>query len=219
MNYHISFDLDFRRNPYSGKLIVLEGIDGCGKTTQAKLLVDRLKVLGKEVFLTKEPTREDEIGSLIHAVLQSKVKIPPAAIQYLYAADRVVHLKQAIVPALTEGKTVISDRYFWSSVAYGLFDLDGASEKNRLLIVQSILSFYHQFIIPDITFYLRVSAQTAEVRLSQMHKQRELYERKIKLEKIKSGYEWLIEQFPKEIIVIDGEKTMEEVTEEILKNL
>ncbi len=225
MKYQVSFNLDFRRNPYPGKLIVLEGIDGCGKTTQTELVSKRLEKLSKNVLTTKEPTREDEIGRLIHEVLQGKVKIPPAAIQYLYAADRVVHLEQVVLPALKEVKTVISDRYFWSSVAYGLADLpaqadlDSVTDKDRLLVVQSMLSFYHQFIVPDFTFYLRVAPSTANGRLAQLGRPRELYEKDSKLEKITQGYEWLVSQFPKEITVVDGEKSVEEVTEEIVSQL
>ena len=68
MNYNVSFDLDFKRNEYPGKFIVLEGIDGSGKTLQSQLLADNLKNLGKKVYLTKNPT-DSEIGKFIRSAL------------------------------------------------------------------------------------------------------------------------------------------------------
>lgn len=217
MNYHISFDLDFRRNPYPGKFIVIEGIDGSGKTTQAKLLVDRLKVLGKEAVYTKEPT-DGPIGQFIRQTLRGAVDVSPLSIQYLLAADRVLHAEE-VEKYLKEGKTLIGDRYFWSAVAYGMADRQETQYEDNgyvLLLAQGILSMYTQFIVPDITFYLRTSVDIALSRLAKMTKEKELYETREKLEKIYQGYEWLASQFPEEITVVDGEKEMEEVTEGIL---
>ena len=213
MNYHIEFNLDFKRNPYPGTFIVLEGIDGSGKTTQIKRVKNSLtKLSGKEVFLTKEPT-ESVVGQLIKKIVRNELKVPKTAIQYLFCADRVIHLEKVVIPKLKEGAIVVSDRYFWSSLAYGIAD------RNTLLAAQSILSMYNQFIVPDFTFYLRVAVPTAISRLSQMQKTREIYEEKGKLLKIAKGYDWVVEQFPKEITVIDGEMSAEEVTKEIITKI
>ncbi|MBI1982473.1 MAG: deoxynucleoside kinase, partial [Candidatus Levybacteria bacterium] len=119
-------------------------------------------------------------------------------------------------------KTLVSDRYFWSAVAYGMADRQGTKYEDNghvLLAIQGILSMYSQFIMPDITFYLQTSVDTALSRLAKMTKEKELYETREKLEKIYQGYEWLVSQFPKEITVIDGEKTVGEVTGEILNKI
>jgi dTMP kinase len=221
MNYHIDFDLDFKRNPYSGKLIVLEGLDTSGKSTQAKKLLEALRARGKTVFLTKNPTRVGEIGELIHRILQKEVKVPPAAIQYLYSADREVQ-QEEIIKHLKNGEIVITDRYFWSGVPYGLADLKDfplEEEAKIILVAQSMLSHYHSFVLPDYTFYLQISIETAIERLSKMHKVREIYEEEGVFKRVKMGYEWLLKEFKDEIIVINGENTEEEVLEEIISKI
>ena len=222
MKYHVSFDIEFRKNPYKGIYITFEGIDGVGKTTQAAILKKYFEDKKKKVVYTKEPTNIPPIGTLIHDFIQGKIDLPPISVQYLFAADRAIHMKTVVEPPLQKGRIVISDRCFWSSVAYGILDKMKNSHtlKNGeiLLVSESILSMYHQFIIPDITFYIKVSEETAMKRLSKMNKKKEYYETKEKLRKIKEGYDWLANKFPKEIIVIDGEQSVEKVTAEILKN-
>lgn len=220
MNYDISFNTDFRRNPYKGIYITLEGIDGSGKTTQAKRLVSYLQKKGKKSIYTKEPT--DEVtGLLIRKVLKGKISLPPVAFQYLFAADRAVH-QVNLEKYLKEGLTVVGDRYFWSSAVYGMLDRGiSISEKDKglLLVAFSILSMYHRFILPDYTFYLRVSADKAIKRLRNSGKAEEIYEKTDKLERLVRGYEWLAKKFSKEITVVDGEKRIKEVTEAMIKLL
>lgn len=221
MKYHVSFDIDFKRNPHKGIYIAFEGIDGSGKSTQVQKIKEYFEEKERSVVLTHEPTRKPPIGDLIHNIIQGKVKIPAVAFQYLFAADREVHSKTVIEPALNGGKIVITDRCFWSSVAYGILDRAENSGKinneDLILVSQSILSMYHQFIVPDITFYIKVSEDDAIKRLSKMDKEKEYYETKEKLKKIKEGYDWLTEKFPKEITVIDGEQSVERVTADIIK--
>ncbi len=216
--YHVSFDIDFKKNTHPGKFIVLEGLDASGKSTQAKLLGESLQKMGKDVVVTHEPTRTGHIGELIHKILQSEVSIPSVALQYLFCADRAVHLQQEIIPALQAGKTVVCERYFWSSVAYGLSDRESVDYENGqevLLASLSILSMYDQFLRPDKTFYFDVPASVAVSRLSKMDKKKEFYEKKEKLEKIKLGYDVLLKHLPDEFVVIDGQKPEEEITKEI----
>jgi len=223
MKYHVEFDIDFRRNPYKGIYIAFEGIDGSGKTTLVKRLKDDFEEKGRKAVLTKEPTRKDQIGTLIHEFLQNKIKIPSTAFQYLFVADRVVHMETSVEPFLRDGKIVITDRCFWSSVVYGILDkiedAKALSNNEMLLTAQSILSMYHQFIVPDITFYIKVSEETAIKRLLKMSKKKEYYETKEKLKKIKEGYDWLVNKFSNEITVIDGEQSIEDVSEQILKHV
>src|SRR5690348_13914041 len=108
-------DLEFRKNPYKGKLIVIEGIDGSGKTTSAKALVENLKKAGYDTAYSKEPT-DDVIGSFIREkILSGHVAISPLALQYLFNADRAMHMEK-IEKLLKKGTIVVMDRYFWSSV-------------------------------------------------------------------------------------------------------
>jgi dTMP kinase len=217
MNYHVSFNLDFKRNPYKGKFIALEGLDGSGKTVQAKLLAENLIKKGQKVFLTKNPT-DGEIGKFIRQILQGKIVVPSVAFQYLFSADRQTQQLE-IIDHLERSEIVISDRYFWSSVAYGIADKEDADYKNQLmleLISQSILSMYNQFIVPDTTFYLQVSIKTGLSRRHDSEKERELYENIEKMEKAQKGYNWLLQEFPKEFTIVDGEKSIKEIQKDIL---
>ena len=124
--------------------IVLEGIDGAGKSTQAKLLKLWFEEKGYEVVLTKEPT-DTAFGKLIRRLVLTGgkegiidgAKISHEAEALLFAADRAEHVDKLIKPSLDAGKIVISDRYFYSSLAYqwarGL-DLEWLIDLNRFAI-------------------------------------------------------------------------------------
>lgn len=220
--YHVSFDLDFRRNDNLGKFIAIEGIDGSGKSTQRQILTQLLTQQGKNVINTHEPTRQGPIGKLIHDVLQADVKIPLVGLQYLFSADRAVHQESVTIPALRKGDTVVSERCFWSAVPYGLTDRENINYENEgepLLTAYSILSLYHQFLLPNVTFYLDIPVEVAVERLAEMSKQKEIYEKKEKLEKIKKGYDLLLKKFPDEFVVIDGQQPVEKITAEILSRI
>ncbi|MEK9178579.1 MAG: dTMP kinase [Patescibacteria group bacterium] len=224
MKYHISFDLELRKNPYEGFYIAVEGIDGSGKTTQVEKLSKYFESKGKVVVKTREPRKEGVIGDLVHQVLTGERKMSARALQYLFSTDRVLHHEEVIEPSLREGKIVISDRCFWSAVVYGILDKSeeyGFESANQVLIAHSILSMYHQFIVPDFTFLLNVSLETALTRIEKKHAHspREMYEAKEKVEKVIKGYEWLLENFEKELTVIDGEKPIEDVTENMVSKI
>ncbi len=222
MKYHVEFDIDLKRNPYKGVYIALEGIDGSGKTTQTEKLADYFRGKGKSVVQTREPRKEGLIGNIVQKVLTGKIKMPSVALQYLFSTDRVLHHNDVIIPALKAGKIVVSDRCFWSAIVYGILDRTGNYDSeihSFLYISQSILSMYHQFIVPDFTFALSVSLETALKRISKKDDEKEIYEDREKLRKVIEGYGWLAKKFAKEIITIDGEKNVEEVTREIIKKL
>lgn len=219
MKYHLDLDIEFRRNTYKGQYIVLEGIDGSGKTTQIERLYDYFTSLGKDVIKTREP-RKDEglIGELIQKILNGKTKVPAVAIQYLFSADRGMHHAEVIEPALKEGKIVLSDRCFWSAVPYGVLDLEEDFNDNTakyILVSQSILSMYHQFLAPDKTIYLDIPVERAMDRLSKKAHVKEIYEETRKIIKAKEGYNWLLQEFPQEFTVVDGSKSIDAVESEI----
>ena len=221
MKYHIDLDVEFKRNPYKGRYIVLEGIDGSGKTTQIERLHNYFQKQGNEVVRTREP-RKDEgvIGELIQKILHGSTKVPPIAIQYLFSADRGMHHAELIEPSLEAGKIVISDRCFWSAVPYGVLDLNEDFDDNTakyILVSQSILSMYHQFIAPDLTIYLDIPVGLAMERLEQkIDEKSEIYEEKTKVLKAKEGYDWLLKEFPEEFKVIDGTQSVDDVASAIL---
>lgn len=213
--YHVNFDIDFKRNEYPGKLIALEGLDGSGKTTQSSLVAKALEKLGHKVIQTKEPT-DHPTGKFLRQALSRELDIPPVAIQYLYGADRAVHQKE-IIEYLKKGYYIVTDRYFWSSVAYGASDMGRIDDYQ--LAMYSMLSFYNRFLLPNITFYLKVSPSTGLDRIEETGKQKEIYENIEKLKKIEKGYDFLLQRFPDELTVIDAGKSVEKVTEDIIKKL
>jgi len=219
MKYHVTFDLDFKRNNYSGKFIVLEGIEASGKTTQVKRLGEMLSKT-QTVFTTKNPT-DNEIGTYIrNEILTGNQKhIPPVSYQYLFAADRVIQ-QFDLIEKLKKGETVVSDRYFWSSVAYGIADREGTDFENWeevSVTALSLLSMYYQFILPDLSIYLDVSLEESLRRISGSAKHTEIYDNLRMNIKIKKGYEWLLRTFPNEITLLNGEKPLDEITAKIVE--
>lgn len=105
---------------FSPKFIVFEGIDGAGKTTQIKLLVSRLESLGISCHITAEPT-EYPSGKKIREALSGRLKVTPLEMAEMFANDRAIHNTyelDGINTQLSRGKVVISDRYYYSSLAY-----------------------------------------------------------------------------------------------------
>ncbi|MCX6758650.1 MAG: dTMP kinase [Candidatus Nealsonbacteria bacterium] len=111
------------KNPHEGKFIVFEGLDGSGKSTQAEYLVKKLKQDAAKFHKTFEPTQY-LIGGLIRSFLGNDWKSSADCLQLLFAADRAYHLEKEIFPALEKKLIVVSDRYFFSSFAYGALDCD-----------------------------------------------------------------------------------------------
>jgi dTMP kinase len=140
-----------------GALLALEGIDGSGKSTQARLLAKALKERGWEVVLTQEPTTGPQ-GKELRLYLGGPARnLSPEAELELFLADRRDHVRQVIRPALAAGQIVISDRYYYSSVAYqGALGLDPAY----------ILALNEAFAPrPDLVFILTLPVPLALARL------------------------------------------------------
>lgn len=223
MKYSINFEIELLKNPYPGLYIALEGIDGCGKTTQTQLLKEYFEKQGKEVIVTREPRKTGLIGELVHKVLLGKEKLPTVAIQYLFSADRSAHHQELVLPSLKAGKVVVTDRCFWSAIVYGILDRTGGrydkSDADLLLITQSILSVYHQFTVPDYSFYLKISVEESIQRLNAKEAEKEIYEEEDKIAKVFTGYDYLKDRFSEEITVINGEQPIEKVTKEIIAKI
>ncbi len=141
-----------------GVLLALEGIDGCGKSTQAELLAAALRARGLEVVLTCEPT-DSPLGQQIREYFQGPERyLSPKEELNLFMADRRVHVAEVIEPALAEGKIVITDRYYYSSVAYqGAMGLD----PDRILAQNEVLA-----VRPDLAVILTLPVAQALARLA-----------------------------------------------------
>jgi dTMP kinase len=141
-----------------GLLIALEGVDGCGKSTQAELLAAALAKEGHQVVLTREPTHGSAGQRLQRYLLGPSRHLTAAEELELFMEDRREHVAQIIRPSLARGKIVITDRYYYSSVAYqGALGLDP----------QDILAANEAFApAPDLVFILEIPAPKALARLS-----------------------------------------------------
>jgi dTMP kinase len=197
------------KNPYSGKLIVFEGLDGSGLTTQAKLLKEFLENKGIETILTKEPTKTSSVAEKIQSALSHKIEISPLELQKLFAKDREEHLNNLIIPALKNGQFVISDRYFFSSFAFG------AETKEDL---EKIIELNKDFLMPDLVILLKVDPEICIKRIQKRGEEIKLFEKKEKLEKVWQNYQLLKNKyFPDNLLEVDGEKSIEEVKEEVIR--
>lgn len=214
MKYHVSFDLDFKRHKYPGKFIVFEGNEGSGKSKQVDKVAEILKKNGKKVIKTGEPTN-GVVGKFIREkALAGKVKITSMTMQYLYTADRIEHVRE-IETYLKKGYIVLCDRYFWTTIAFGIGDLSNELKEKE----DFYLSAFSRFLLPDATFYLDVDIKTAMSRIGASHKHKEIYDNKKSWLKIQKGYDFLIKKLPSIITRIDGTGTVDEVNGEILKKL
>ncbi len=200
-----------------GRLLVLEGIDGAGTTTQAAKIQQWLQTRGVQAVVTREPS-DGPVGVTIRHALRGRLRLPDVAgggelpketVALLFAADRLDHIEAEIKPALDRGIWVISDRYVQSSIAYQgtLIDLDWVEQINRYAIVA------------DITLFLRIDAGVALKRIGSSRLQRDIFETKELLKRISDGYDRYYSSHPDAAIVLDGEKPLEEVTEDVFAAL
>lgn len=139
--------------------ITFEGIDGVGKSTQLDLLEAWLLDQGREVVRTLEPGGTELGQEIRHLLLHRKGDVAPRAEALLYAADRAHHVATKIRPALAQGKVVLSDRYFDSSVAY-----QGAARELDVNQVREISLWAVDNLLPDLTILLDLTAEQAMLR-------------------------------------------------------
>ena len=137
-------------------LITFEGIDGAGKSTQIKKLVDYLNDLGTEVVTLREPGGTEVAEKIRHILLESRHEISPIGELLLFSASRAELVQEVIIPALANSKIVILDRFFDSTTAY-----QGYGRGIDLELLRSIISISTCGITPDITFYLDITPEEA----------------------------------------------------------
>lgn len=184
-------------------LIVLEGPDGAGTTRHSGMLAERLRKEGNDVVLTAEPT-DGPIGAQIRSMLKGNHLPDPAAVQLLFCADRADHVARVIAPALTAGKTVITDRYALSTIVYGTAQgLDSAW----------LRSINDAFPKPDVTFVLLPPYTVCKERVNRRATKDQFEDDRFQ-QKVYAQYAAMRD---KEIVVIDTSGNAAEVAGEIVK--
>jgi dTMP kinase len=188
-----------------GVFICVEGLDGCGKTTQTRVLVRRLMKMGYPAVYTAEPSR-GQVGRFIRKhCLHGSRRVSPFVEALLFAADRFEHVKDEIKPALNEGKVVVSDRYVYSSMAYqGAADVD----------LEWIGKINVHAVRPDLALYLDVEP-TAVVR--RLKRKKSVMENLETQQRVRRVYMRLVERG--DLVRVDGSKSKSAVADAILKSV
>lgn len=190
-------------NDILSSFIVFEGLDGSGKSTQARILANRLEQsTGGKVVLTAEPT-DRPIGALVRSVLRHQVCTTSRALALLYAADRSDHLfndEDGIAGLLDRGRVVISDRYFYSSLSY-----QGVTEDMSWL--RSINDYPH----PQYVIFVDTPAAECMKRIDSRGEEKELFDRIDYLERVRSNFNIVFETLPDgvEFLKVDGMEPVE----------
>jgi dTMP kinase len=197
--------------------ITFEGIEGCGKSTQAKRIAHRLEREGVSLILTREPGGTP-VGHEIRQILLSSGNrdLPPLAELFLYEADRALHMASVVKPALTENKWVLCDRFFDATTAY-----QGYARGQDLSMTTHLNEIASFGITPDMTFLLdcpvsvgigralRRNAESEETGQDRFEREKTAFH-----EAVRNGYVDLARRNPGRFIVVDateGEDRLEQV--------
>lgn len=196
-----------------GIFISFEGIEGTGKTIQSRLLCEHLMKKGYKVILTEEPggTR---IGLKIRDLLLSTEnrEITPVAELLLYNASRSQHIKEVILPAITDSSVVITDRFSDSTVAY-----QGFGRRIDLGYIDFIQRIVTEGLKPDITLLLDLDVETGLMRNKGINKTDRLELEDVEFHKrVRDGYLEIAAKEPERIKLIDASGSIEEIHSKVI---
>ncbi|MBD2625758.1 dTMP kinase [Trichormus variabilis] len=202
----------------SGKLIVFEGVEGCGKTTQMQMCSLWLETQGVSVILTREPGGT-ELGSHLRRLLLEKSEDKPVGEVtelLLYAADRAQHIEQELKPNLAVGKYILCDRYTDSTIAY-----QGYGRGLSMSIINQLNNIATDGLESDLTIWLDVdvevglSRKRGQATLDRIEQETIAFHRRVQ-----QGYTELAATYPSRIFRVDGslsQEVVQKMIQEILK--
>lgn len=186
-----------RENDLSGTFIVVEGADGAGTTTISKRLTEAL-----DAYRTFEPT-DGRIGEKVDEIISSD-EYSPEATALAFASDRMTHLEERVIPRLENGETVVSDRYYHSSLVYQPVmgaDREWVEEVNR------------EAIRPDLTVILDVSAEIGMDRVNDRGHDGNIFEEMSFQEEVVERYRRFADR--EEVVIVDASESVEKVFDEV----
>jgi dTMP kinase len=143
----------------AGAFITFEGIDGCGKSTQLRLLASELRVRGLDIAVTREPGGTTLGQRLRAALLDVQEQVDPLAELLVFAADRAHHVRTLLLPALETNRIVLSDRYADATVAY-----QGGGRGFEPKLIRDIVQLATDGLMPDLTLLFDLSVAESAVR-------------------------------------------------------
>jgi dTMP kinase len=202
--------------------ITFEGIEGCGKSTQARRLARRLQLGGIPAVLTLEPGGT-AVGATIRNILLSSQnrQLSSLAELLLYAADRAQHVEEVIKPALKAGKWVISDRFMDATVSY-----QGYGRGQDMPFIHLLNEKATSGLRPDRTFLLDCPVEIGLARAMKREKESALQgqdrfeqEKRPFHEAVRQGYLTLASREPDRIVVMDGTRSPDDLEEQVMRFL
>ena len=193
----------------SGKFITVEGIDGCGKTTQAEFIVDGLVDAGLSAKLVREPGGDPISESIRKLLLHAEESMSDRAEALLMIASRAQLTDKVILPQIINGSWVVADRYADSTLAY-----QGGGRGLSVQSLDSINQFGTYTLKPDLTFFIDISIDVAN---SRMRVKRDRIEKEGNefQQRVREQYLKLHESDPNRFILINGEQSVDNVRKEI----
>ena len=194
----------------AAKFIVFEGIDGAGKTTQAKLLAEKIKEMGKTAELTAEPTTL-ESGKALRRVLSGEEKKSNCEIATMFTLDRIahnVHPETGINALIEKGVDVISDRYYYSSLAY-----QGSATSYPW--VKSLNLDCPEIRRPDLCIFLDLKPEESLERISKGREKLEIFENLETLTRVRESFFGVFADLDDNVAIIDAYRTPEEIAADI----
>lgn len=196
-----------------GLFITFEGADGSGKSTQLDMAVKHLENKGIDLIKTRDPGGTPLGCKIREILLNYDGHIAPTCELLLYLADRAQHVEEKLLPALNEGKIVLCDRYVDSTLAYQGYAR--GLDKEQILLLNNIAA---QSLMPDLTLVFDVSTEVAMQRVGDT-KDRLESEGQNFHRKVREGYLDLAKKYPERIVVIDANKSIEEVHRDVVEVL
>ena len=202
------------RPPLSGLFLAFEGVEGSGKSTQAQLLADHLRALGREVVHAREPG-STKLGERVRAIVldAEEIRIPPRSELFLMLAARAAFVEQLVAPALQARQIVIADRFELSTLAY-----QGAGRGLPIEEVAAANRIATRGVSPDLTILLDLPVDEGRRRQAQAAKRPDRLESEAREfhDRVASGYRDLADRLPK-LARVDAVGSVDEVHQRILE--